>query len=158
MIGAGKVFGYMIGIKPIGSNHAYATDRSGRRYMTGEAKKYKRELTKAMAFADLKRGKPRFGSDATIELTIACLYPATAEEGGLSSMYTLAGKLRKRDATGPLKLTEDAISEYLGIDDSYNLSVHIHKRSRKEIGCAIAIAISEIEDGAPVLHAGRRIV
>jgi Holliday junction resolvase RusA-like endonuclease len=151
------IVGYVVHIQPVTSNHAYATNRKGRRFMTTEARRYKKEIAEAMAAADVKRGRPQFKPTATIELSIACLYPRSAEKGGTAAMYTIAGRMRKRDATGPLKLTEDAVSEYIGIDDSQNLSVHIHKRSHDEIGCKIVIAVSEIDDGAAVMHRKRRI-
>lgn len=42
--------------------------------------------------------------------------------------YFKNGKLQKRDTSGHLKLLEDALAEYLEIDDCYNVDLILHKR------------------------------
>jgi len=93
-------------LKPLTMNHAYNTNRQGRRFLVREGKRYKEAISEA--------SRVEFAGQIPHNV------PLTFEYQIHGPFLTLAGKWRKRyiDLDGCAKLLIDAALEPQGADDS----------------------------------------
>lgn len=104
---------------PPSSNHIYRTGRDGKRYLTKEARAYRKEVRQ------LLMGK-------------SC--PSPPFNFGLHFKFP---NWRRRDLSNQIKLLEDSIFGHFGHDDTHNHGLHIWKYiDRKEPGVTVEITHS----------------
>jgi len=137
-------------IEPLSLNNAYrtATTKKGVpiRVKTTAAKKYLKRVQEEMRTIDHVRGSKHL-PHAFYDIHYIFL---TGELG----WFFKNGKLRKKDVSNMLKLTEDAVFTYFGNDedDAQVVDVHGHKRIRPVPGeeSSILIYVSPSSLDAPV--------
>lgn len=105
---------------PPSTNHLYATSKTGKRYLTKEARAYKKEIQTLMMHDGAKSKCP---------------------EPPFSFHLHLRFKdRRRRDVSNTVKCLEDSIFEYLGYDDSLVNDLHVWRYiDREEPGMVVEI-------------------
>jgi len=101
---------------PIGTNHAYA-QRNGRRYLTEEAKEWKKEI--ALSFPK----NPNYESGEYVV-----------------KIFVKMGDKRKRDIDSGLKFILDALSDVVWKDDRQVVEVHLYKSYGKKHETEICVS------------------
>lgn len=135
-------------------NNAYPTNRMGYRFLTPDGKMLKSLVREICEAQDLRRDPPVC---VYRSVTIILWYPHTRGRGKGQSMFYMNGNLKRLDLTNMAKLIEDAFNEYIGQDDSSNLSVNLHKRVAPDDRMLITILASESNLDAPIYHDGELI-
>lgn len=155
---------YTFDLKPMSLNDAYLTQQ-GRpktpfkkspwknktwRRKTDEADHYQYEIKEGLAYQDLvkyegsKLSKPSAAHGIGVRLTLVFYIPASELRTVDLSNY------KGRDVSNYVKLIEDAVFEYLGFDDSYNLEPHPYKRLSPDGKWHIVLALGHCSLDAPV--------
>ena len=115
--------------EPVSINKAYTVFR-GEKKLTKAGKAFKDALSQAVSRAtfEWKRAhQTTYQEGGKAELHITLFFPDL-----YNKTWTKGGKVKtrykKKDASNYLKLIEDAVSDGSGIDDCFNLDLHIRKR------------------------------
>ena len=96
---------------PPSSNNIYATGKTGKRYLTKTAEKYREKLQKSMMMGGAKKECPEPPFSLHLHLRLP--------------------DRRRRDASNAVKLLEDSIFSFLGYDDSLVYDLHVWKYKDK---------------------------
>jgi hypothetical protein len=110
---------------PPSTNHAYTADMYGKRTLTVEGKKFKRETKAIVAgknariIVGIKPNKPY--------LIVARFFFKELENRGWAKGKT-DNRYKTLDATNRIKLLEDALGESIGVNDSNNMTVVEEKK------------------------------
>lgn len=137
---------YLIPLTPVSVNHSYP-DRAfktkggavvRRRSASPELVEFKESSRRWLMANDASRGgPPKLQPDAFYRLLIAYLFPAhstvpveqkRAFQRKDNGFFFKNGKVRRLDTSNMIKAVEDAVSEYLGVDDAYNIDVRAARR------------------------------
>lgn len=116
---------YKIYAPPLSLNMMYPTAKHGRRVLSTEGRNFKKLIKDMLFVQDLDRGKPEYNY---YQISIIILYPELSESRKLPAMFFKNGRIRPNDCSNMIKPIEDALFEYLGPDDSNDISVHCTKR------------------------------
>jgi len=115
---------YHLELDCLSSNRAYITRNykgGSYRYIDPEYKSWKKAVGTMMKYQDIDR--KIFTSDSLF-LSISIVFCIKRYD-----FYTLSeDDLQRIDASDMIKITEDAVVDYLDIDDKYNVDVHAFKR------------------------------
>jgi len=125
----------IVNLSAMSYNNAYPTNKFGRRYLRQEGKDF-HEIIKLMLAKYMVKEKIKLPDLEVIKFySLNLIF-------GLKDFYLKDGKRAKRkDASNFIKLCEDAVSDFLGIDDKYNVFVSSTKiPSEKEF---VAIKLEE---------------
>lgn len=124
---------YYLEVDPAPSNSAYSTrvykqknsKMGSYRFLQNTFRNWKSSVKSLLKLHDLANPIPLESIKTKfVELEIWCCWDAEYFYQRLKNRV----KLSRRDVTGHTKLLEDSIAEYIGIDDTYNLNVILHKR------------------------------
>lgn len=162
---------YRVDEKPLSVNHAYQTFQAKNknpqgkqgwknkvwRKLTDEAASYQYLIRETLGLSDMTRNGGQ---------KISFPDPSKGQGMALSLVfYFPANRLRRKDKQAYLKfdvsncvkLVEDAVFEYLGIDDSVNLEVFPSKRESWDLDWHFVIVLSHTSIYAPVSIGGRLV-
>jgi hypothetical protein len=132
---------YTAPIQPFSYNAAYFPVRNNphRRFLCAEAKELKEKLKEIFTQTDINRGKPNYTYYKT-EITIRI---PILPRGGFYYQSGPGKRLRGNDLTNYTKFIEDALFEYLGVDDGNNIDITLLKRISSDINWHIDIKVME---------------
>lgn len=134
-----KQFEAYVGMLPPSSNKIHIVPRGRKRLILSQAAKN----FKADCYGALKGFEPvRFGLDDELVLDITFYLKEFKNKGWKTGKAKR--KYRRRDVSNMLKLVEDTISLYLGIDDSQFLDIMARKRQAKDEG-GIKICVKRLK-------------
>jgi len=131
---------YVIPADPIPYNNCYPTSRSGFRYLSGDAKALKMFITSCLEGYDriLYHGsKFKLRTGAVLCFDLCCIYQP-------NNLHYKNGSVKRKDVSGFVKLVEDAVSEYLGIDDSINRKVIAEKIEADNVDYGTTIMVVKL--------------
>ena len=129
---------------PYDVNHCYWRLKSGRKRLNDDARNYKDRLKQLFESVDNQKGGKLTNEFLSISITVWVPKDRYKYKNG---------KLKKFDASNVIKLIEDAYSEYIGIDDTYNTTVQSNKRPSPDDDWHFVLAVSGGEERACVGHA-----
>lgn len=104
---------------PLSVNHIYGSTKQGIRYLTKEAKAFKRYIQDYVCYI----AKPDFYIYNNKEIEMQIMLHLEHDD-----LYTKAGKIRKIDVDNMLKLLLDGLFDTIEIDDSQIFKLTIEKR------------------------------
>jgi len=123
-------------------NHAYITDHFGKRVLSAEGRKYKRETV-----AHLCRAYPTelatLRTNQLYRVAVAFFFPVLQNKGWPKKAEN---RYKHLDVTNRLKLFEDALQEATGVDDSHHERLVCAKIEGTE---ATQICIWTEDEGVP---------
>jgi hypothetical protein len=132
---------YTATLIPFSYNAAYIPVRNNptRRFLCAEAKELKEKLKEVFIKTDVNRGKP----DYIYYKTIFVIKVPVLVRGGIYYQSAPGKRLRGKDLTNYAKFIEDALFEYLGVDDGNNVHITLIKQISHDLDWHIDIKVSE---------------
>jgi hypothetical protein len=136
--------------KPFGLNHAYGSivrkGKKGRayaqRFLLPDAKKYKKQWTALFQLHDVWDPIPKFhkleeSDKPYLALCLTLVY-------NVKDFEYSTGRVKGIDVTNAPKLIEDALCEYIGLDDSRTVSAELRKtRSNEDTHIILAFGFTD---------------
>ncbi len=130
------------GIEPMSYNDIYVTTYHGssqHTFKTNEAKDYEEIIQEILARYFVEERNCEY-----IKLKEKEFFRLTIE-GGIDVFLTKKLTPRRKDCSNWVKVIEDAISRFLGIDDSYNFEVVLRKLDYKRMGKTVPFILMKLE-------------
>lgn len=130
-----------IPIKPLSDNRKHVPSR-GRLIKTPEARKFQKDMEMYLSFkkADIGQFKAAYSPVMCVSATYVYFIPR-------NKFYTKEGKISKTggDATNFVKMTQDALFDYMGINDANVVNADVFKVPSDEYGMRIELELKTLD-------------